>query len=105
MVIEVMGRHSGWIALHAGLAGGADMILIPEQKYTIQEIVSTIRKRHERGKDFSIVVVAEGAQLVSEEGGEKEYVVSEGGPRRVRPRQARRHRPTRRPRGRGGNEL
>ncbi|CAI8026465.1 Pyrophosphate--fructose 6-phosphate 1-phosphotransferase [Geodia barretti] len=63
MVIEVMGRHSGWIALHAGLAGGADMILIPEQKYTIQEIVSTIRKRHERGKDFSIVVVAEGAQL------------------------------------------
>ena len=79
MVIEVMGRHSGWIALHAGLAGGADMILIPEQKYTIQEIVSTIRKRHERGKDFSIVVVAEGAQLVSEEGGEKEYVVSKGG--------------------------
>ncbi|CAI8026464.1 Pyrophosphate--fructose 6-phosphate 1-phosphotransferase [Geodia barretti] len=70
MVIEVMGRHSGWIALHAGLAGGADMILIPEQKYTIQEIVSTIRKRHERGKDFSIVVVAEGAQLVSEEGEE-----------------------------------
>ena len=79
MVIEVMGRHSGWIALHAGLAGGADMILIPEQKYTIQEIVSTIRKRHERGKDFSIVVVAEGAQLVSEEGGEDEYVVSKGG--------------------------
>ncbi|CAI8026467.1 Pyrophosphate--fructose 6-phosphate 1-phosphotransferase [Geodia barretti] len=73
MVIEVMGRHSGWIALHAGLAGGADMILIPEQKYTIQEIVSTIRKRHERGKDFSIVVVAEGAQLVSEEGEENKY--------------------------------
>ena len=79
MVIEVMGRHSGWIALYAGLAGGADMILIPEQKYTIEEIVSTIRKRHERGKDFSIMVVAEGAQLVSEEGGEEEYVVSEGG--------------------------
>ena len=78
MVIEVMGRHSGWIALYAGLAGGADMILIPEQKYTIQEIVSTIRKRHERGKDFSIVVVAEGAQI-SAEGKEKEYVVSEGG--------------------------
>ncbi|MDE2740370.1 MAG: ATP-dependent 6-phosphofructokinase [Gemmatimonadota bacterium] len=78
MVIEVMGRHSGWIALYAGLAGGADMILIPEQKYTIQEIVSTIRKRHERGKDFSIVVVAEGAQ-VSAEGKENEYVVSEGG--------------------------
>lgn len=79
MVVEVMGRHSGWIALHAGLAGGADMILIPEQKYTIEEVVSTIRKRHERGKDFSIVVVAEGVQLVSEEGGADEYVVSEGG--------------------------
>ena len=79
MVIEVMGRHSGWIALYAGLAGGADMILIPEQKYTIEEIVNTIRKRHERGKDFSIVVVAEGTQLISEEGGKKEYAVSEGG--------------------------
>ena len=78
MVIEVMGRHSGWIALYAGLAGGADMILIPEQKYTIKEIVSTIRKRHERGKDFSIVVVAEGAQI-SAEGKENEYVISEGG--------------------------
>ena len=78
MVIEVMGRHSGWIALYAGLAGGADIILIPEQKYTIEEIVSTIRKRHERGKDFSIVVVAEGAQI-SAEGKENEYVVSEGG--------------------------
>ena len=79
MVIEVMGRHSGWIALYAGLAGGADIILIPEQKYTIEEVVNTIRKRHERGKDFSIVVVAEGAQLVSEQGGEDEYVVSKGG--------------------------
>lgn len=79
MVVEVMGRHSGWIALHAGLAGGADMILIPEQKYTVEEVVGTIRKRHERGKDFSIVVVAEGVQLVSAEGGADEYVVSEGG--------------------------
>ena len=79
MVIEVMGRHSGWIALHAGLAGGADMILIPEQKYRVDELVETIRKRHERGKDFSIVVVAEGVQLISEEGQDDEYVVSEGG--------------------------
>ena len=79
MVIEVMGRHSGWIALHAGLAGGADMILIPEQKYRVDELVETIRKRHERGKDFSIVVVAEGVQLISEEGKDDEYVVSEGG--------------------------
>ena len=79
MVIEVMGRHSGWIALHAGLAGGADMILIPEQKYTVEEVIGTIRKRHERGKDFSIVVVAEGAQLLSSERSDDKYVVSEGG--------------------------
>ena len=79
MVIEVMGRHSGWIALHAGLAGGADMILIPEQKYKVDEIVETIRQRHDRGKDFSIVVVAEGVHLISEESNDDEYVVSEGG--------------------------
>ncbi len=79
MVIEVMGRHSGWIALHAGLAGGADMILIPEQKYTVEEVVGTIRQRHERGKDFSIVVVAEGVQLISGEGEGDEYVVAEAG--------------------------
>ena len=79
MVIEVMGRHSGWIALHAGIAGGADMILIPEQKYTVEKVIATIRKRHARGKDFSIVVVAEGAQLLSDEGSDDEYVVSEVG--------------------------
>ena len=78
MVIEVMGRHSGWIALHAGLAGGADMILIPEQKYTIDEIVQTIQKRHSRGKDFSIVVVAEGVMLQAEEKND-EFVVQEAG--------------------------
>ena len=78
MVLEVMGRHSGWIALHAGLAGGADMILIPEQKYTIDEIVQTIQKRHSRGKDFSIVVVAEGVMLQAEEK-DDEFVVQEAG--------------------------
>lgn len=78
MVIEVMGRHSGWIALHAGLAGGADMILIPEQKYTMSEIVQTIQKRHSRGKDFSIVVVAEGVMLQAEEE-DGEFVVQEAG--------------------------
>ena len=78
MVIEVMGRHSGWIALHAGLAGGADMILIPEQKYTVDEIVQTIQKRHSRGKDFSIVVVAEGVMLQAEEK-DDEFVVQEAG--------------------------
>jgi 6-phosphofructokinase 1 len=60
MVIEVMGRHTGWIATVAGLAGGADCILIPEQPMTIQEVAETIRKRHSTGKTFSIVVVAEG---------------------------------------------
>ena len=78
MVIEVMGRHSGWIALHAGLAGGADMILIPRQKYTVDEIVQTIQKRHNRGKDFSIVVVAEGVMLQAEEK-DDEFVVKEAG--------------------------
>jgi ATP-dependent phosphofructokinase / diphosphate-dependent phosphofructokinase len=78
MVIEVMGRHSGWIALHAGLAGGADMILIPEQKYTIDEIVETIEKRHKRGKDFSIVVVSEGVTLQADKS-EGEFVVAEAG--------------------------
>ena len=78
MVLEVMGRHSGWIALHAGLAGGADMILIPEQKYTVDEIVQTIQKRHSRGKDFSIVVVAEGVMLQAEER-DDEFVVQEAG--------------------------
>jgi len=62
MVVEVMGRHAGWIATFAGIAGGADIILIPEVPYDIEEVCNMIRKRHERGKNFSIVVVAEGAK-------------------------------------------
>ncbi len=61
MVVEVMGRHAGWIALHSGMAGGADVILIPEKQFDIYEVCETIKKRHSRGKDFSIVCVAEGA--------------------------------------------
>jgi 6-phosphofructokinase 1 len=61
MVVEVMGRHAGWIALHSGLAGGADVILIPERPFDIAEVCDRIRHRHERGANFSIVVVAEGA--------------------------------------------
>ena len=61
MVAEVMGRHAGWIALHAGLAGGADVILIPEQPIDLDEVCGILKQRHARGKDFSIVVVAEGA--------------------------------------------
>ncbi|HET9102148.1 MAG TPA: 6-phosphofructokinase [Solirubrobacteraceae bacterium] len=61
LVVEVMGRHAGWIALHSGLAGGADVILIPEIPFDIDEVCSLIGRRHERGRYFSIVVVAEGA--------------------------------------------
>jgi phosphofructokinase-like protein len=61
MIVEVMGRHAGWIALHSGLAGGADVILIPERPFDIEEVVRLIRRRHSRGRFFSIVVVAEGA--------------------------------------------
>jgi 6-phosphofructokinase 1 len=61
MVVEVMGRHAGWIALHSGLAGGGDVILIPERPFDIDDVCGLIRRRHTRGRFFSIVVVAEGA--------------------------------------------
>jgi phosphofructokinase-like protein len=63
MVAEVMGRHAGWIAVEAGMAGGADIILIPEVPIDMDEVCALLKKRHERGKTFSIVVVAEGAQF------------------------------------------
>ncbi|RJP76908.1 MAG: ATP-dependent 6-phosphofructokinase [Candidatus Zixiibacteriota bacterium] len=62
MVVEVMGRHSGWIAVMSGIAGGADAILIPEVPFDIGELCARLKKRHQR-KSFSIVVVAEGATL------------------------------------------
>ncbi|CAN5424396.1 6-phosphofructokinase [soil metagenome] len=68
MVVEVMGRHAGWIATYSGLAGGADEILVPEQPFDIEEVCAHIRHRHDRGSTFSIVVVAEGAS--PREGGE-----------------------------------
>jgi ATP-dependent phosphofructokinase / diphosphate-dependent phosphofructokinase len=61
MVVEVMGRNAGWIGLFAGLAGGADVILIPEHPFDIEEVCGHIRNRHGKGHLFSIVVVAEGA--------------------------------------------
>jgi ATP-dependent phosphofructokinase / diphosphate-dependent phosphofructokinase len=61
MVVEVMGRHAGWIATYSGLAGGADVILVPEEPFDIAEVCERIRHRHQRGAGFSIVVVAEGA--------------------------------------------
>src|SRR5436309_571766 len=68
MVCEVMGRHAGWIALRSGMAGGADVILIPEQPLTVERCCELIQRRHDRGKDFSIVVVSEGWQLQFETG-------------------------------------
>jgi 6-phosphofructokinase 1 len=62
LIVEVMGRHAGWIALWSGMAGGADVILIPERPFDIDEVCRLIRRRHQRGRYFSIVVVAEGAQ-------------------------------------------
>jgi phosphofructokinase-like protein len=61
MVVEVMGRHAGWIATYAGIAGGADAILVPERPFDIEQVVAHLRRRHARGVSFSIVVVAEGA--------------------------------------------
>jgi len=68
MIVEVMGRLTGWIATYAGLASGADIILIPEKPFTIQDVCETILHRHDRGKDFSIVVVAEGACFIAHNG-------------------------------------
>jgi ATP-dependent phosphofructokinase / diphosphate-dependent phosphofructokinase len=76
MVLEVMGRHTGWIAVMSGIAGGADVILIPEQPVTVEQACAEIQRRHERGKDFSIVVVSEGYEL-SYESGERRQVTQE----------------------------
>jgi 6-phosphofructokinase 1 len=64
MVVEVMGRHTGWIAAHSGIAGGADAILVPEVPVELDKVADLIQRRHkQRGKNFSIVVVAEGARI------------------------------------------
>src|SRR5881394_161541 len=63
MVVEVMGRNTGWIAIMSGIAGGADVILIPEHPISVEDACSEITRRHSRGKDFSIVVVSEGYEL------------------------------------------
>jgi ATP-dependent phosphofructokinase / diphosphate-dependent phosphofructokinase len=68
MVVEVMGRDSGWIALYSGVAGGADVILIPEQPFDIDKVAELIKQRHDRGRYFSIVVAAEGAKFASDNG-------------------------------------
>ncbi|MFH1875201.1 MAG: ATP-dependent 6-phosphofructokinase [Pseudomonadota bacterium] len=72
LVCEVMGRHAGWIATYAGIAGGADAILIPERPIDIDEVCKVLRDRHDNGTNFSIIVVAEGAKF-----GGKEQLISE----------------------------
>lgn len=67
IVVEVMGRQAGWIAIYSGIAGGADVILIPEKPFDINEVSETLKRRHDRGRYFSIVVVAEGAKLANKE--------------------------------------
>ena len=63
MVVEIMGRHAGWMALHGGIAGGAHMILIPEVEVRIKEIVDLVRSRYESGKPWAIIAVSEGATI------------------------------------------
>ena len=77
MVVEVMGRNAGWIATHAGIAGGADGILIPELTLTVEELADGIQRRHERGKDFSLIVASEGAELAFASGERKVIRASE----------------------------
>jgi phosphofructokinase-like protein len=71
MVVEVMGRNTGWIAVMAGIAGGADAILIPEFPMTIEEMCDLMRRRMDRGKHFAIIVVSEGARIVWQSGDEE----------------------------------
>lgn len=76
MVVEVMGRNTGWIAVHGGIAGGADGIVVPEVDTPVEQIAASIKRRHERGKDFSIIVVAEGAKVSFGEGDAKQILAS-----------------------------
>jgi phosphofructokinase-like protein len=77
MIVEVMGRHAGWIAMHSGLAGGADLILIPEKKIKIDEVISVITNRENRGRNFSIIVVAEGASISESDKQESKIVTQD----------------------------
>jgi ATP-dependent phosphofructokinase / diphosphate-dependent phosphofructokinase len=84
MILEVMGRHTGWIALHSGLAGGADVILIPEIPFTMKSVADRIRTRDEAGSNFSIVVAAEGAietghELIYQDKGDRMHAPRLGG--------------------------
>ncbi|MEO8513859.1 MAG: 6-phosphofructokinase, partial [Ignavibacteria bacterium] len=77
MIIEVMGRHAGWIAMHAGIAGGADLILIPEKEIKIDEVIKVMDDRNKRGRSFSIIVVAEGAKISESDQKESQMVLQD----------------------------
>ena len=84
MILEVMGRNTGWIALHSGIAGGADVILIPEIPFTMQSVADRVRARDEAGSNFSIVVAAEGAleaghELIYQDKGDQHHAPRLGG--------------------------
>jgi 6-phosphofructokinase 1 len=84
MILEVMGRNTGWIALHSGIAGGADVILIPEIPFTMQSVADRIRARDAAGSNFSIVVIAEGAletghDLIYQDRGDPDHAPRLGG--------------------------
>lgn len=75
MVVEVMGRHAGWIATYAGIAGGADAVLVPEHSMSVEDLVASVEKRLNRGKKYSIIVVAEGAKLKFQ--GSEQFIAKE----------------------------
>jgi len=77
MVVEVMGRNTGWIAAASGVSGGADVILVPEIPTAIEDVCDHLRVRHDEGKDFSIVVVAEGYPLTRRSGEQQAPVVQD----------------------------
>jgi 6-phosphofructokinase 1 len=79
MVVEVMGRDAGWIAMYSGIAGGADVILIPETPFDIDKVAETIKLRHARGRYFSIVVAAEGAKFSTDVDSHGDVVLADGG--------------------------
>jgi len=80
IVVEVMGRNTGWIAAASGIAGGADVILVPEVPMPIEDVCDRVRMRHEEGKNFSIVVVAEGYPLTRRSGEQEEPIVQDVDP-------------------------
>ena len=75
MLVEVMGRHTGWIATYSGIAGGADAVLIPEQKFSLKRLIEILEHRRKMGKKFSIIVVSEDAKVVVDTDGNKPHLL------------------------------